>query len=113
MEKSALNSKRILYLDAISGIFILRMIYAHCCAASSVTNHDIIFLMTGLFLMWFFFKGGLLYSDKKKNIIRSSSRKLLKPFICFTAIGYGMDIAMYMIDKYIANFGGGTTLRMR
>ena len=44
--------KRLEYVDAISGIMILRMVYTHCCEFASVNDHDVIYDYLGCFLLW-------------------------------------------------------------
>ncbi len=51
-------NKRLDYMDAISGVMILRMIYLHCCGFSSISDHPILYRYLGCFLLWFFFRGG-------------------------------------------------------
>lgn len=75
-------------LDVLSGIFILRMVYTHTCMYAALDDHTVLFDITGMFLMWFFFKGGMLVKETKKypEILVSSRKKLLKPFICLAII---------------------------
>lgn len=103
--------KRNIVFDTLSGVFILRMVYTHTCMYAEQSSHTILFSLTGMFLMWFFFKGGMLAKEKAKyaDVLASSWRKLLKPFIFLTLFAVLFDSILYVLDVVI---GGGITLVM-
>lgn len=95
--------KRNIVFDTLSGVFILRMVYTHTCMYAEQSSHTILFSLTGMFLMWFFFKGGMLAKEKAKyaDVLASSWRKLLKPFIFLTLFAVLFDSILYVLDVVI------------
>lgn len=84
--------KRVEWIDFLSGIMIIWMIIYH------------IFIFTGnkqslaceelykvfyFFMPWFFFKSGMLAKDAPlKQVVVSSTKKLLVPYVAFSFLGY-------------------------
>lgn len=104
--------KRDIAIDAISGIFILRMVYSHICMYAEHNNHTELMGITGMFLMWFFFKGGLFakVSCDFSGMALSSFNKLCKPFVYLSLFAIIFDIGLYLFDSYI---GGGIITEMK
>lgn len=84
--------ERVKWIDFLSGIMIIWMILYH------------IFIFTGnkqslaceelykiffFFMPWFFFKSGMLANDASlKQVVVSSTKKLLVPYVVFSFLGY-------------------------
>jgi fucose 4-O-acetylase-like acetyltransferase len=101
MKKESLRSSimdRSNYLDNISGLLIIHMIF---------TSHLVIFCkfqvvptffvaiqqILCFFMTWFFFKSGMFYKDKPlKNVLLSGLKRFLVPYIIFNIVGGLCDI---------------------
>lgn len=94
--------KRLDYVDAISGIMILRMVYTHCCEFASVNDHDVIYSYLGCFLLWFFYKGGVMNKPvTMRQAVDKGRDRLLRPFIAWSVIGLCLDVVLFGVDRII------------
>ena len=77
------------YLDTVCGFLLCYMILHHCSQCAGVASeikHYTYWL--GFFMPWFFFKGGMFHRLKPTTeIIMSSYKRLIIPFIWFSVIG--------------------------
>lgn len=84
--------KRQVYLDNVTAILILWMIFVvHCAKLSGIEGifMDVAMVIMEFFMPWFFFKSGMLYHEKPVFVvIKSNARHLLKPFLIFSLIGW-------------------------
>lgn len=90
--------KRILWIDNLSGLLILQLIFlCHVrILASSIPNtnflYDIQYFLV-FFMPWFFYKSGMFFKEKSfGEELSQSARKLLIPFGIYSVIGYGMQV---------------------
>lgn len=88
--------QRIFYLDNISCVLILHMIYtyhiANSCGGFKPTVIAFISTTLSFFMSWFFFKGGMMHKDTStKLIFQRSARRLLVPFVLFLLLGLLLD----------------------
>ena len=92
---------RDLSIDAASGLLILWMMFGHTMTWSHISTpaYEAVRTAMSFYLAWFFFKGGL-FAKKAPNemdYFRVSLRRLVVPFIIFTAIG----MLFYWLDLYV------------
>jgi fucose 4-O-acetylase-like acetyltransferase len=77
------------YLDSACGILLLHMILIHICQWSKTIDYYIFIKhLFAFFMPWFFFKAGMFYKSRpmKEEGVKSFKR-LIVPFIVFSAIG--------------------------
>lgn len=81
--------KRELYLDTVGGFLLIYMICVHCAQWAGIwLQFDRYTYWLGFFMPWFFFKGGMFYRQKSTmEVARAGYRRLLVPFMWFSAIG--------------------------
>lgn len=87
-----MTKDRDISLDWIGGLLVLHMILGHISQWARVDYvlEDILFF----FMPWFFFKAGMFHRVKKeKAVVRDSVRRLLVPFIIFSALG---EVVMWL-----------------
>lgn len=105
--------KRIIYLDTITGLLIIHMVWGHILRFANLVNTDLYHyssLLFSFFMPWFFFKSGMfLHSDWLKTI-QKSIKSLLIPFVKFSLIGVlvkiGIDSVMesdFTIDNCVVD----------
>ena len=80
------------FLDNINGLLIINMIFFVHLASFCEVNHSlpIIYLRMsmGFFMSWFFFKAGMFYRRKPlREVVRSSCRRLIVPYLFFNGMG--------------------------
>lgn len=80
-------------LDTVAGLFIIYMIYMHCCQWTETTDMQFNHVLSSVFvsfMAWFFFKSGMFHNFQHtvKSSAISSFKKLFKPYISFFIIGY-------------------------
>lgn len=84
--------KRYIYLDNISGVLILWMIFiVHCAKASGISGSLIneAMLIMEFFMPWFFYKSGMLFHEKPfRDTTKKNIKVLLKPFAVFSFLGW-------------------------
>lgn len=85
--------KRNIHLDTLGGIFVLYMIFGHCCQFAQISNMDfynILSIIFNCYMPWFFFKSGMFFSKSTtaKEIFRKSINKFFRPYCVFMLIGY-------------------------
>ena len=91
---------RLFYLDNITGIFIIHMIFVcHIGILDNgfYSNNAILqglSLLCGCFMSWFFFKSGMFYkpTENIRKFIKQLSKKLLVPYVVFCGISYPIDL---------------------
>jgi len=93
------SRKRVLWLDAISGLLILFMIYCHLMywtRLDSLPFHQFLLHAFTFYMAWFFFKGGLFAKNNEKPLLtfQNSINRLIVPFVFFAVIGF----AIYLVD---------------
>lgn len=102
------------YLDNLSGVFILVMIFVIHLGGMFLPGDKILYLLALVFspfLSWFFFKSGMLYRRKPLNeVIYESSRRLLLPWAIFTFVpiiiglihnvAIGEEVVPYLSGKF-------------
>lgn len=82
---------RLSYLDNITGLLIIYMIYTHACHTAGVSGTDLNRLIDNywIFMPWFFFKGGLFYKEQPFiAYIKKNWSRLLLPFLKFSIVGH-------------------------
>ena len=92
MEKTA-DKRREGYIDAVAGVLVIHMIAGHAIQWAHLTDTDGAYLffqkVLGFFMLWFCFKAGMYFKPKPMRPLAASSfRRLVVPFIVFSAIGY-------------------------
>ena len=94
--------ERLYHLDVVCGILIVYMILYHCSQWAHVTDYDWAVIAGRIFFFfmpWFFFKAGMFLNPEKKikEVIGSSFKRLVVPFIKYTLLGY----IFYCLVKYV------------
>lgn len=95
--KETAKKQRENYLDWISGLMILQMIFGHILNSTELAdkpgwfeaNHILSF-----FMPWFFFKSGMFFNSAKSwdETLKSSWKRLMVPFIVFSIVGYLVQV---------------------
>ena len=94
------NSRhRVLWLDAVSGLLILFMIYCHLMywtGLDSLPFHQFMLHAFTFYMVWFFFKGGMFAKgdESPRQAFRSGVQRLMVPFLIFSVIG----LVIYYLD---------------
>ena len=74
------ESKRLSYIDKVSGLLIVNMIIVHCFIFSDLihVNNSYCMLPLSFFMFWFFYKSGMFYNRSKtyKEIISGGVKNL-------------------------------------
>lgn len=84
-----MNTARLKYLDIASGIMIIWLLLFH--AVYPMIGENICGKIPYLyfFMPWFFYKSGMMFNPMSgRELIRKDSKKLLKTFLIWSAIGY-------------------------
>ena len=107
--KETAKKQRENYLDWISGLMILQMIFGHILIFAELidkpgwfeANHILSF-----FMPWFFFKSGMFFNSAKSwaETLKSSWKRLMVPFIIFTIIGYFVQVLWLCLLKPEVNW---------
>lgn len=84
MEKS-----RIAYLDFISGLLILYMIFpVHVLSQTGLERYNYLSPVFFFFMAWFFYKTGMFFKPTDcKAILKKTFKRLIVPFLIFSVIG--------------------------
>lgn len=84
--------QRQIYLDNVCGLLIIHMIFiCHQPLFCNYTDSAIEFILKLLsfFMAWFFFKAGMVYKERSvKEVVRSSFKRLLVPYMIFSVFGF-------------------------
>ena len=84
--------QRQIYLDNVCGLLIIHLIFTgHQPLFCNYTDSAIEFVVKLLsFLMaWFFFKAGMVYKERPvKEVVRSSFKRLLVPYMIFQFLAF-------------------------
>lgn len=80
------------FLDNINGLLIINMIFlVHLASFSGVNETPLIVYLRitmGFFMSWFFFKAGMFYHRRPiRDVLRSSYRRLIVPYLFFNSVG--------------------------
>lgn len=92
------------YLDNICGLLIIHMIFI--CHQPLFCNHsdsaiEFVLRLLSFFMAWFFFKAGMVFRERPmKEVIRSSARRLLVPYLVFSFLGF----IVMALQKYIQGY---------
>lgn len=103
------NKKRTEYIDVISAIMLIFMIFTHFIQLFEYTDNLIYinsFYVFGSYMVWFFFKAGSFYKPKsmKENIL-SSYKRLIVPYIKWMIIGFFVLLFYdYSVGQYDSLF---------
>lgn len=102
MKSTSVNKIRQYYLDNLSAILIIYMIFVvhltYFCKISGAF-FDIFNNLFFFFMSWFFFKSGMFFKEKPaKTVLISTARRLLVPYIIFNIFG----IVVLALEKYQA-----------
>lgn len=86
-------TQRIAHYDILSAVMLLFMMHHHICGACGLLDapiHMIPYKLLYFYMAYFFFKAGIFYHPEKSTleVCVSSAKRLLVPFVIFTAIGY-------------------------
>ena len=85
------------YVDVIAGIMIAWMILGHCRFFSGISLSFFKFL--SFYMPWFFYKSGMFFTAKNpKQLIKKDTAKLLRYFVIYSAIGWGVWSVCGMVD---------------
>ena len=95
-------NKRVFYLDNLSGLLIIEMIFLCHIRILSVMIPDSGFLyqlqsFLIFFMPWFFFKSGMFYGRNLKHDITKDAKKLLLPFVYYSFFAYSMQIVCMLL----------------
>lgn len=86
-----METSRIYYLDNLSAILIIYMIFVvHLSSFCMITGivFDIVNCLFFFFMSWFFFKSGMFFKEKEpKAVLNSTFRRLIVPYIIFNIAG--------------------------
>lgn len=92
------------YIDVIAGIMIAWMILGHCRFFANTTLPFFKFL--GFYMPWFFYKSGMFFTAKnQKQLLKKDATKLLRYFIVYSAIGWGVWCVCGLIDGSLSLTG--------
>lgn len=97
-------SKRVLYLDNLSGLLIVQMIIlVHIrIIAAQIPDNSFLYDLQSVFVFfipWFFFKSGMFY--KRKGIfvsLKHDAKKLLWTYLLFSLFAYAMQVGCTLIS---------------
>lgn len=82
------------YLDSLTGVFILFMVIHHWQSETQLLSqiYHILLPFFFFFMAFFFYKSGLVFNLHRDciEVIKSSSKRLLIPFIIYSVIGYSV-----------------------
>lgn len=94
-------NQRQIYLDNVCGLLIVHMIFiCHQPLFCNYSNSAIEFSLKLLsfFMAWFFFKAGMVFRERPiKDIVRSSIKRLLVPYMVFSVFG----LTIMALQKYV------------
>ena len=84
---------RIQHYDTIAGLMLLFMMHHHICGTCGLEDsiiHMLPYKILYFYMAYFFFKAGIFYHPERtvKEVFVNSVRRLLVPYLLFTAIGY-------------------------
>ena len=84
------NKGRLEYIDKVSGLLIIYMIFYHILQWSGYDEIIKSYWMTPLsfFMAWFFFKSGMFNKRRTVNGILSGGGKLIIPYVVFSIVGH-------------------------
>lgn len=95
--------KRVLWIDNLSGLLIIQMIFlCHVrILASSIPDTSILFdiqYVLVFFMPWFFYKSGMFYKEiPAKDGLKKDANKLLKPFLYYSLFGYVLQLTCVIL----------------
>ncbi|OUP37346.1 acyltransferase family protein [Bacteroides sp. An19] len=97
------QQKRIAYLDNVAGLFIIYMIFMHCCQFTEMTGtifYRVLSVVFSCFMAWFFFKSGMFHKENTsvKTAFSHILKKLWKPFFFFWCIGFIVNAFILFLD---------------
>ena len=90
-------------IDVIAGILIIWMVTSHYLTFFGVQKDDYSatrFLQNALyfFMPWFYFKSGMFYRrETKTNMLRKTSKNLLRPFILYSIYGTAIGMIAFLV----------------
>ena len=105
------QNQRKTYLDTVSGILLVYMMFTHCAQFTGTFDTKIcqtLSIAFSCFMPWFFFKSGMLHKDlpSPKDEFRYTLKKLWRPYVLFWCIGFVIhDLILYIDgDKYWVHY---------
>lgn len=80
---------RIAYLDFISGLLILYMIFPiHVLSQTGLEHYNYLSPVFFFFMAWFFYKAGMFFKPTScEAVLKKTFKRLLVPFLAFSIIG--------------------------
>lgn len=100
-----MEKERFAYLDSLSGIFIIFMVFHHCyfLIPNGQYIYDLLFPFCYYFMPWFFFKSGMVFNPKRDTSIFTllihKVKRLLVPYFFYGVIG----LFVYCLSLYLQN----------
>lgn len=100
MRTSSINespiANRLNYLDSAAGVCIIWVIFlchtAETCGWKNPVEHWLLNAFS-FAMSWFFFKAGMMFREKPfRELLRSSAKRLLVPFVIWSVIGWIVNL---------------------
>lgn len=92
------ENERIGYMDIGAGVMILWLLCYHALFMKYETSPLVVIPWFFYFMPWFFYKSGYFFSQKPVlEGVRKDARKLLLPFVFWSAIGYVGYLILHVI----------------
>lgn len=84
---------RVVHYDVLCGVMLLFMMHHHACGMCGLSDapiHLIPYKVLYFYIAYFFFKAGCFYHPDKnlKQVFLDSCKRLLVPYVLFSALGY-------------------------
>lgn len=100
MEKKERN----VYLDTLGGIFVLYMIFGHCCQFAQISDREFynyLSIVFNCYMPWFFFKSGMFFSKSTtaKEVLIKNINKFFRPYCVFMLIGYAGYCCTFLLKN--------------
>lgn len=89
-------------LDGVAGILLVYMMFTHVmqrCGLTGSATYGFLQPVLFFFMPWFFFKGGRFVRERTLGEEwQSVWKRLLRPFLVFSALGWIVDILVFMLQ---------------
>ena len=96
-----IQNNRWAYIDAVAGLMIVWMILGHC---SFFSHYGLPYReYLSFYMPWFFYKSGFFFFEKSQCLLlKKDSNKLLRYYIVYSIIGWGVWSICGMIDDTLS-----------
>ena len=92
------QTKRLIHIDIIAGIMILRMIIGHCTYFSQ--QGIPFFFLLSFYMPWFYYKSGMLFHpNNQADLYKKDIYKFLRYFVVYSFIGWCIWAVCGIVDS--------------